>query len=84
MTKKDGESMMSYYQQLQLQAEKCGIKCCLDIKIRDRLIQAIFDEDILAEIISLHNPSAADVFAKYTEVVKVRGWILNVKCWFFL
>lgn len=63
--------MTSYYQQLKVQAEKCGVKCCVDKSIRDRLIQAISDEEILAEIITMRNATATDVLAKYNEVVKV-------------
>lgn len=71
MTKKDTQDMSSYCQELQLQADKCGIQGGRDIIIRDRLIQAITEEAVLAEVIRMRSPTAAEVLAKYNEIVPV-------------
>lgn len=71
MRKQDEDSMATYQENLQRQAEKCGIKCCLDRTIRDRLIQAITEEDILSEVVLMTSPSAADVVTMVDGIVKV-------------
>lgn len=70
MVKMDSETMTSYYHQLIIQAEKCNINCCQDRIIRDLLIRAIVEDDILEEITAMFNPTAEDVMAKYNEIVQ--------------
>lgn len=64
--------MSEYYKRLKLQADKSGINCCQDRIIRDRLIQAVTDNDILLELAKMNNnPSAQDVLNEYNEIKMV-------------
>lgn len=70
MTKGYKQSISDFYDQLKLQADKCGIKNP-DTMVRDRLIQAITEEAVLEEVMRLDKPTAEEVFQKYTQIVKV-------------
>lgn len=79
LTKGIDETMSTYYRRLKLNAAKVGINCCQDRIIRDRLIQAVTDADILLELSKMvKSCTAKDVLNKYNEMtgVSVKSKIL--------
>lgn len=79
-----GENVHSSYSRLSSATEKCNFKCRVcqtsyaERIVRDQLVQVLLDEDIVPELLEMHNPNNKDIIAKYEEINTVTDIILSL------
>lgn len=70
----DCEEPLLLYRELQEVWNSTGITCCRDRMLRNRFVQQIEDDDILAEIQEMKSPSSKEVLERYLEIERVSLW----------